>query len=359
MYKKINLLQHIGIGVPDSESSWKWYRKFFGLDIPMFDSVADAPLMKRYTNNLVVNKRATMVINIQGGGAMEIVELKNFECKTSTTGEHSLGDLGIFIAKVRSKNIPASFDFFKKNNAEIISPINKTPDQKETFYVKDPNGLIFQIIQDENQFTTNSHPSGGIAGCTIGVSNIDQSKKLYSGLLGFNQVVYDQTQTFNDWGKDGSHSYVPGGNNKFRRILLTQEEGPTGVFSHFAGRTYIELVQVLDRIPEKILKDRIWGDLGFIHLGLDVKGMGQIEKDCVSMGFPFTCDSKNALKMGDNTEVHCTYLEDPDGTLIELIEVYKIPIFKKWGLFLNVEKWNPKKPLPSWILKGLKFGRVK
>ena len=32
--------------------------------------------------------------------------------------------------------------------------------------------------------------------------------------------------------------------------------------------------------------------------------------------------------MGESTKVHCTYCEDPDGTLMEMIEVYKIPIIE-------------------------------
>jgi hypothetical protein len=63
--------------------------------------------------------------------------------------------------------------------------------------------------------------------------------------------------------------------------------------------------------------------------------------------------------MGSSTRVHCTYIEDPDGTLIELIEVFKIPIIEKLGIFLNVEKRDPKKPLPDLMLKAMKFARIK
>jgi hypothetical protein len=59
------------------------------------------------------------------------------------------------------------------------------------------------------------------------------------------------------------------------------------------------------------------------------------------------------------TKVHCTYIDDPDGTLIELIEVYKVPIVEKWGIFLNVEKRDPLKPLPNFMLNALRFSRIK
>jgi hypothetical protein len=55
---------------------------------------------------------------------------------------------------------------------------------------------------------------------------------------------------------------------------------------------------------------------------------------------------------------HFSYIEDPDGTLIEFIETHRIPILKKIGWYLNLKKRNPTKPLPSWILKAMRFNRV-
>jgi hypothetical protein len=56
---------------------------------------------------------------------------------------------------------------------------------------------------------------------------------------------------------------------------------------------------------------------------------------------------------------HISYIEDPDGTLIEFVETHKIPIVKKIGWYLTIGKNNPEKRLPPWLLKMLKFNRVK
>ena len=69
-----------------------------------------------------------------------------------------------------------------------------------------------------------------------------------------------------------------------------------------------------------------------------MRNMKALGDELSAHGFGFTCDTKDVLSMGESTKVHCTYCEDPDGTLIEMIEVYKIPIIEKWGLYLNVEK---------------------
>jgi hypothetical protein len=54
-----------------------------------------------------------------------------------------------------------------------------------------------------------------------------------------------------------------------------------------------------------------------------------------------------------------SYIEDPDGALIEFVETHKIPILKKFGWYLNLRKRDPHKSLPDWIVNALKFSKVK
>ena len=56
---------------------------------------------------------------------------------------------------------------------------------------------------------------------------------------------------------------------------------------------------------------------------------------------------------------HFAYNEDADGTLIEYVETHKVPIAKKIGLYLNLKKRDPAKCLPNWVVKCLRFNRVK
>jgi hypothetical protein len=92
-------------------------------------------------------------------------------------------------------------------------------------------------------------------------------------------------------------------------------------------------------------------------------GMDELKEYCTSNGFPFVVDSKqshqgNSFDMGDAAG-HFAYIEDPDGVLIEFVETHKLPILKKLGLNLDLRKRNSYKPLPSWMLKALKFSKVK
>ena len=57
----------MGIAVSDMDASLKLYRELFGLDIPFFDAIAAAPLMDSHCNGETIVKRASMVLNHQGG----------------------------------------------------------------------------------------------------------------------------------------------------------------------------------------------------------------------------------------------------------------------------------------------------
>lgn len=328
-----------------------FYRKFFGLDIPFFDSIQPAPLMDIYTRNTTITKRASMVMNLQGGCAIEVIRPTSFE-PVKATQPVQMGDLGVFITQVKCKNLKASHRFCKDQGASGVTSIEMDPNGRETFYIQDLDANYWQFVQGDSWYTNSGHHSGGVIGCTTGVSNMDAALKLYGELLGFDEVIYDKTANFSDW------SELPSGDQRFRRVLLSQSNQPGGGFARVTGKTYIELVQALERSPNYIFEDRIWGDTGFAHIGFDVKGMNALGVDLVAAGYGFTCDSRNALSMG-NTKVHCTYIHDDDRTLIEMIEVYKVPIIEKWGVFLNVEKRDPLKPLPNFMLKALRFSRIK
>lgn len=350
----IHGIQHLGVGVPEHEAAWKWYRKFFGLDVPFFNDEAPAPLMDIYTNNSTITKRAAMVMNLKGGCAMEVVSPTSVKAKFPEI-EHQLGDLGIYMGKVKSPDVEKAFNYFKENGADVVSEIVTLPDSRKGFYVKDPQGLLFQVIEIKNEYYTNyNHVCGGIVGCVIGVSDIEKSRTLYSDILGYDKVIYDETGEFEDL------KSLKGGNTKFRRVLLTQENPSGGGFTRLSGSTYIELIQeISERVPVKLYKGRIWGDVGFVHLGFDVRGMNELGEVLAKAGFGFTCNTNDVLSMGDSTKVHCTYIEDPDGSWLELIEVYKIPIIEKWGIHLNVEKRAPNQPLPDILLKAMRFMRIK
>ena len=80
---------------------------------------------------------------------------------------------------VKSPDIQKAFNFFESNNAKLISDILKLLTDYDTFYVKDLDDLIWQIIPANDFYTNYDHITGGTVGCSIGVSNMEKAVNFY------------------------------------------------------------------------------------------------------------------------------------------------------------------------------------
>ncbi len=341
----------MGVGIPKVYEAFKWYRKAFGIDIPMLDEAGEAGLMLPYTGGKPHQRHAVLAINIQGGGGLEIWQYTSREPQPADF-TIQLGDLGLFAAKIKSRDVGATYELFKNQNYDIQGGLEKSPDGKPHFFLKDPYGNVFQIVEGSGWFSSNGRLTGGVYGAIIGVSDMEKACHFYKTILGYDEVVYDEAANFNDF------ATLAGGKNTYRRVLLRHSQARKGSFSRLLGPGELELLSVVDRRPKKIMENRFWGDLGFIHLTFDIKGMSAMKSFCEANGHPFTVDSHDSFDMGEAAG-HFTYIEDPDGTLIEFVETHKIPILKKLGWYLDLRKRNPEKALPDWMLKTLRFSRVK
>jgi len=347
----ISGIQQMGVGVKDVHEAWKWYRQNFGFDIPIFEEAAEAKLMLPYTGGKPQSRHAVLTYNMKGGGGFEVWQYKSKDPQPPAF-DVKLGDLGLFITKIKTPDAKIAFEYFKNKETNLISELVQDPNGKDHFYLKDPYNNIFELVEFTDWYNKENYKTGGVGGAVIGVTDIEKSKKFYAEILGYDTVVYDNKGTFDDF------NGISGAEDEFRRVLLRHSKPRQGHFSAILGSSEIELVQVKNREPKKIYENRFWGELGFIHLCYDITGMKELSEKCEKLGHPFTVDSANSFDMGEAAG-HFTYIEDPDGTLIEFVETHKIPILKKLGLYLNLRKRNPEKQLPRFITNALKMSRVK
>lgn len=354
MAVQFNGIQQLGIGVENVKEAWKWYREHFSMNIRMFEDEATAELMLAHTAGKKRDRYAVLALNMQGGGGFEIWQ--HTGKKPEPIGfELQLGDLGINIGKLKTRDIRKAYETFQQKQLNLLTPITQTPFGIAHFFLKDPYGNIWELVENSEVFRAKDKAvNGGVLGTIIGVKNLDESLKVYRDILQYDQTVYDQTGIFDDLKE------LPGGNKQFRRVLLRHSQDRQGGFSPFLGKSEIELIQAINYQPRDIYEGRIWGDPGFIHLCFDIHKMDELREQCKQAGFPFTVDSARATNSFDMGEAagNFAYIQAPEGTLIEFVETHKIPILKAIGWYIDFRK-RGYHPLPKWVLNLFRFMRVK
>ena len=340
----ISGIQQIGVGTTDFRKSWNWYIEMFGIDVKILEDDTVAERMLPYTGGVPQQRHACIAVNIQGGGGFEIWQYSKRKPEPCPF-KIAAGDLGVFAAKLNCRDIKAFHKQISAKWQDCTIP-ETLPDGTPCFYVKDLFGNVFQIVENKKVFIDQGKLTGGMAGAVIGVTDMDKSVKFYSEVLGYNILISDTTGPFS------TNDPMPEADKQCRRVILKAPERK-GAFAELFGDSTIELVQALERSPRKIYEGRYWGDPGFIQVCFDVTNMKALGKFCESKGHPFTVDScpdGERFDMGDASG-HFTYIEDPDGTLIEFVEAHKVSIIKKLGLAIDMGKRNPEKPLPKLLFR--------
>ena len=340
----ISGIQQIGVGTTDFRKSWNWYIEMFGIDVKILEDDTVAERMLPYTGGVPQQRHACIAVNIQGGGGFEIWQYSKRKPEPCPF-KIAAGDLGVFAAKLNCRDVKAFHKQISAKWQDCTIP-ETLPDGTPCFYVKDLFGNVFQIVENKKVFIDQGKLTGGMAGAVIGVTDMDKSVKFYSEVLGYNILISDTTGPFS------TNDPMPEADKQCRRVILKAPERK-GAFAELFGDSTIELVQALERSPRKIYEGRYWGDPGFIQVCFDVTNMKALGEFCASKGHPFTVDScpdGERFDMGDASG-HFTYIEDPDGTLIEFVEAHKVSIVKKLGLAIDMSKRDPEKSLPKLLFR--------
>lgn len=340
----ISGIQQIGVGTVDFRKSWNWYIEMFGIDVKILEDDTVAERMLPYTGGRPQQRHACIAVNLQGGGGFEIWQYSKRKPEPCPF-KIAAGDLGIFAAKLNCSDVKAFYKYMISRWEYCTEP-ETLPDGTPCFYVRDLSDNVFQIIENRNVFIDQGKLTGGMAGAVIGVSDMQSSVKFYREVLGYDTIVSDTTGPFS------INNPLPESEKECHRVILKAPKRK-GAFAELFGDSTIELVQALEHNPRKIYEGRYWGDPGFIQVCFDVTNMKALGEFCASKGHPFTVDScpdGQKFDMGDASG-HFTYIEDPDGTLIEFVETYKVPIMKKLGIGIDMSRRNPEKALPKFLFR--------
>ena len=340
----ISGIQQIGVGTEDFRKSWNWYIDMFGIDVKILEDDTVAERMLPYTGGKPHKRHACIAVNLQGGGGFEIWQYSQRR-PVPCPFDVAAGDLGVFAAKLNCRDVEAFHKEISAKWKDCTEP-ETLPDGTPCFYVKDLYGNWFQIVSNKDVFIDCDRLTGGMAGAVIGVTDMERSMRFYTEVLGYTILKSDTT------GKFSENPSLPQSDCLFRRVILAAPKRE-GAFARLFGDSTIELVQSLETTPRKIYEGRYWGDPGFIQVCFDVSGMDAMKAFCAGKGHPFTVDScpdGERFDMGDASG-RFAYIEDPDGTLIELVETYKVPVVKKLGWYIDMNGRDPGKPLPKFLFR--------
>lgn len=142
----------------------------------------------------------------------------------------------------------------------------------------------------------------------VGVSDIEASLRFYAE-LGFTDIVFDYA------GELGGLSSVTGHDSTTARTVYLRSANPT-----ILGRSAIKLVQITSR-PQPPLPDGFaYGEPGICEVCIHVKDYEAFHEHLLQTGHTAIMDPNDQILEPYDTHCGLSYVEDPDGAKIELIE---------------------------------------
>lgn len=142
----------------------------------------------------------------------------------------------------------------------------------------------------------------------VGVSDIGESLPFYAD-LGFTDVAFDYS------GPLPGLQTVTGHGETEARVVYLRTANPTVL-----GRASIKLVQLLDRTSPAKPEGQAWGEPGICEVCVHVNGQAAFYRDLVARGRTGIMEPNEADLPPYETHCGLSYVEDPDGAKIELIE---------------------------------------
>ncbi len=142
----------------------------------------------------------------------------------------------------------------------------------------------------------------------VGVSDVDRARSFYAE-LGFTDESFDYT------GPLPGIAAVTGHERTEARVVYLRAGTPTVL-----GRAAVKLVQVLDREPPPMPEGQAWGEPGICEVCVHVNGQAPFYADLVARGHTGLMEPNEADLEPYQTHCGLSYVADPDGAKIELIE---------------------------------------
>jgi len=116
-------MRHIALNVKDAQVSKKFYMEFFGMDLEWQPDADNVYLTSNKQDNLALHKKEGLDIN---------------------PNQQALDHLGFIIPT--KEDVDAFYQRAKEKNIRIEKELKQHRDGAYSFYLKDPDGYVVQVI---------------------------------------------------------------------------------------------------------------------------------------------------------------------------------------------------------------------
>jgi catechol 2,3-dioxygenase-like lactoylglutathione lyase family enzyme len=118
-------LRHVALRVADVPRAKKFYTEVFGMRV-VWQPDEDNAYLSSGSDNLALHHESGIQPPATRGGALD--------------------HIGFFVAGL--KELEESFGWIQQREIEIVKPLRQHRDGTWSFYIKDPDGIVIQLIHD-------------------------------------------------------------------------------------------------------------------------------------------------------------------------------------------------------------------
>jgi catechol 2,3-dioxygenase-like lactoylglutathione lyase family enzyme len=310
----ITAFQHVGLGVHDTNRSYEFYRKLMGFRVKLSDMTTYMEEMTPIIGALV-ELRALMAANLRGGAAIELIE------HVSTRPQEppqpvQWGDIGYLELGLKAFNLDQLYLDLKSRGVEFLTSVRSmevSAGGRERYaYLHDPDGLLLQLVEEKG----GRKPAvGGVRHVAIGVRDMEKARSFYRDVLGFSEVLHEYK------GRMPELDDVTGG-KEMELAVLGQQLNEKSLFAAVLDRAIIKLVHTPGYKGKVIYEGRRWGDIGLMEMAFDVRDLAGTMNGLIAEGAELYHPPTH-VDMGSGTVGSFSYIKDPEGNVVEMVEVEK------------------------------------
>lgn len=310
----ITAFQHVGMGVHDVERTYDFYRKLMGFRVKLSDKREYLDEMTPIVGALV-EMRVIMAMNVAGGAAIELVE------HTSTRPMEpeeppQWGDIGYLELGLKAYHLDDLYLDLKNKGVDFITPVRgmelSSGGTERYAYLRDPDGLLVQLVEVPG----GKRPAvGGVRHVAVGVTDMEEARDFYGDVLGFSELIHHfkgQMPELDD---------VTGGREMEMAILGHRPQAESVL--PLLERAVVKLVHTPGYKGKPIFEGRRWGDIGLMEMAFDVIDLAETTNGLISRGAELYHPTTR-VDMGQGTIGSFSYIKNPDGIIVELVEVEKV-----------------------------------